>query len=84
MALNDNVKVLTHGDLHPGNVVFDGNVITGVLDWGQSGFSIREREYFEARSRTRDVDWMALLDTIFQSDFTSEPYTLFSGLERAS
>lgn len=42
----DERRVFTHGDLHQSNIIGDGNVITGIIDWGATGYSISAREYF--------------------------------------
>ncbi|KAL2130076.1 hypothetical protein VTI74DRAFT_6933 [Chaetomium olivicolor] len=37
--------VLTHGDLTPRNIVVQGNVVTGIVDWERSGFFPEYAEY---------------------------------------
>ncbi|KAI6882305.1 hypothetical protein KC363_g8373 [Hortaea werneckii] len=63
----DEDKVFSHGDLHLGNIMVDEDTatITGLLDWGAAGFSIRGREYYEANSRARRRLWIEALDTLF-------------------
>jgi len=76
-SLNDDTIVFSHGDLHLGNIFVDDLCnITGILDWGEAGFSIKEREYVEARSRARNPEWIKALDEIFgdQVKVNSEPF----------
>lgn len=63
----DEDKTFSHGDLHLGNIMVDENTatITGLMDWGAAGFSIRGREYYEAKSRARRRSWTDALDAIF-------------------
>ncbi|MGH3490926.1 MAG: phosphotransferase family protein [Actinopolymorphaceae bacterium] len=42
-------EVLCHGDFHPGNVLFDGDVVSGVVDW--SGARIEPAESDVANCR---------------------------------
>lgn len=35
----------------------DENVITGVIDWGATGYSIMAREYFGLRWQALDLEW---------------------------
>ncbi|POS72631.1 hypothetical protein DHEL01_v208972 [Diaporthe helianthi] len=37
--------VLTHGDLSPSNIIVDGGVVTGIVDWERSGFWPEYAEY---------------------------------------
>ncbi|KAG8157861.1 hypothetical protein KVR01_012133 [Diaporthe batatas] len=37
--------VLTHGDLSPRNIIVDGGVVTGIVDWERSGFWPEYAEY---------------------------------------
>jgi hypothetical protein len=37
--------VLTHGDLTPRNILVQGNVVTGIIDWERSGFFPEYAEY---------------------------------------
>ncbi|MGH7721227.1 MAG: phosphotransferase family protein [Candidatus Dormibacteria bacterium] len=34
--------VFSHDDFHPGNVLFEGDVLTGVVDWGEITFEPRQ------------------------------------------
>ncbi|GFF48036.1 LOW QUALITY PROTEIN: hypothetical protein IFM46972_08448 [Aspergillus udagawae] len=42
----DERKLLTHGDLHPTNIIIDDGKVAGIIDWGAAGYSIAAREYF--------------------------------------
>jgi hypothetical protein len=49
--------VLTHGDLTPGNIIVQGNVITGIIDWEFSGFCPEYAEYAIALGLSRWYEW---------------------------
>ncbi|KAI9652035.1 MAG: hypothetical protein M1829_001972 [Trizodia sp. TS-e1964] len=56
--------VLTHGDLHMGNVlVLDGRV-RGIVDWSEAGYSIKERENLETKCRSGKASWKQAVDSI--------------------
>ncbi|WEW56739.1 hypothetical protein PRK78_002189 [Emydomyces testavorans] len=40
--------VFTHGDLIPANIIFHNGKVT-IIDWGEAGYSIKEREFYEAK-----------------------------------
>ncbi|KAI9375772.1 kinase-like protein [Aspergillus egyptiacus] len=61
-ALADTLGVLTHGDVHPGNIMVKDGVITGILDWGDSGYSVPEREFFAAKRIAMDELWAEMID----------------------
>lgn len=84
LQLTEDSKVFSHGDLHPGNILVDEQThqITSIIDWEGAGFSIRGREYFEAKSRARDPTWSTALDDIFDGD-EREHFTLFQQLNQA-
>ena len=44
-AGGDGRFVLTHGDLTPRNIMVQGNVVTGIVDWERSGFFPEYAEY---------------------------------------
>ena len=52
----DERKVFTHGDLHRSNIIVNGNVIMGIIDWGAAGYSISAREYFCLRCQALDPE----------------------------
>lgn len=65
-ALRDEEKLFSHGDLHLGNIYVDQDAnITGLIDWGGAGFSIPQRDYFEARLRASEPSWVDALEKIF-------------------
>lgn len=68
-AVTDETKVFSHGDFHPLNILANhkGDV-TAIIDWDSAGFSIRGRDYYEARSRSRNDEWNATLDEIFPEE----------------
>ncbi|PWY92372.1 kinase-like protein [Aspergillus heteromorphus CBS 117.55] len=65
---DEEVKVLTHGDLHPSNILVRDGVITGIVDWGAAGYSVPEREYFCMRWSALDPEWIELLTTVLPDD----------------
>jgi tRNA A-37 threonylcarbamoyl transferase component Bud32 len=74
--------VFCHGDLTPDNILVDDQLnVVAVIDMGVSGFSIYEREYFEARSRARYPVWTAMIDDIIPK-IPDDIYSLLSELER--
>ncbi|KAH6633695.1 kinase-like domain-containing protein [Boeremia exigua] len=75
--------VFCHGDLHPDNIFVDHDHVTvvAIVDMGVSGFSIPEREYFEAKSRARNPVWSAMIDRAVPK-IPDATYALLSELER--
>ena len=49
--------VLTHGDLTPRNIMVQGNVVTGIIDWELSGFFPEYAEYAFARLCHAHEEW---------------------------
>lgn len=82
--LQDSSVIFTHGDLHLDNILVDSDFrISGVMDWGSSGYSISEREYYEAKSRATDPAWSAAIDTIFERDDSGlNSYSTLAKLDR--
>lgn len=65
LGKGDGCAVFCHGNLHAGNILVDDQMnVVGIVDMGVSGFSIPEREYFEAKSRARHPVWAAMIDQI--------------------
>lgn len=58
----DSDMVLTHGDLHMGNILVKDGVVTGIVDWRESAYSVREREYFEAKRDMPPSAWERAID----------------------
>ncbi|KAI9670796.1 MAG: hypothetical protein M1817_003907 [Caeruleum heppii] len=52
---DDAEMVLTHGDLHMGNILVKDGLVTGIVDWAEAGYSIREREYVESETKSLPV-----------------------------
>ena len=65
--------VVTHGDLHPGNVIWTGNTLSGVVDW--SGTVLGARWYEVAYCRA-DV---ALLLGVKAADRLTHHYVTITG-----
>jgi hypothetical protein len=81
-TLQDPVIVFTHGDLHRDNILVKDGKISGVLDWGCSGYSIKDREYYEARSRARHPEWAAALDLIFAREIDKTTYSILEQIDQ--
>ncbi|KAL1848587.1 hypothetical protein Plec18170_007896 [Paecilomyces lecythidis] len=64
----DERKFLTHGDLHPTNIIINDGKVAGIIDWGAAGYSIAAREYFGLVWATPDSSWRRLASTILPSD----------------
>lgn len=80
--LGNGPAVFSHGDLTPENILVDDQrKVIAVVDMGVAGFSISEREYFEARSRARNPTWTAMVDRIIPR-IPYDTYSLFLELER--
>ena len=84
-ALKSEEKVYSHGDLHLGNIFVDekGN-ITRIIDWGGAGFSIPQRDYFEAKLRgsSQKTTWNDALELVF-SENVKENVDFFTELNIA-
>lgn len=64
----DERKIFTHGDLHPTNIIVDNDKITGIIDWGASGYSVAAREHFGLKWATAEPSWRELTASILASD----------------
>ncbi|KAL2796017.1 kinase-like protein [Aspergillus keveii] len=53
---------LTHGDLHMGNIIIKDGSITGIVDWGEAGYSLPEREFFAAKRIALDDSWLEMFN----------------------
>ncbi|KAJ8107461.1 hypothetical protein OPT61_g8848 [Boeremia exigua] len=74
--------VFCHGDLNPYNVHVDNEMNVTIVDMGVSGFSIPEREYFEAKSRAWiDPVWSSMIDR-FIPNISDDAYALLLELNR--
>lgn len=45
----EEVKILTHGDMDQSNIMIRDGKIIGIIDWGAAGYSVPEREYYALR-----------------------------------
>ncbi|KAF1918787.1 hypothetical protein BDU57DRAFT_592838 [Ampelomyces quisqualis] len=81
-GLGDGCAVFCHGDLTPGNILVDDELdVVAIVDMGVSGFSIPEREYFEAKSRAQNPVWSSMIDCIIPK-IPDDVYALLLELER--
>jgi aminoglycoside phosphotransferase len=68
MLRDDHKIVLTHGDLHPRNILIKDMVITGIIDWEFTGWYPEYWEYIKALKSVQDVvDWWKYLPQIVGS-----------------
>jgi serine/threonine protein kinase len=82
-AVTDETRTFSHGDLHPLNILVDPKgIVTAIVDWGSSGFSVCGREYYEARKRSRNDEWGAALDEIFPEEARAH-FDLFNEFDQA-
>lgn len=65
--ISTDLGVMTHGDLHPGNIIVRNGVVTGIVDWGEAGYSLPEREFFAARRIAIDEDWIETIPRFIPS-----------------
>lgn len=78
----EGTAVFCHGDLTPANILVDDQMnVSAIVDMGVSGFSIPEREYFEAKSRARHPVWSSMVDQIVPK-IPDDTYALLEELER--
>ncbi|KAL3476661.1 kinase-like domain-containing protein [Aspergillus californicus] len=73
--------VLTHGDLHEGNIMIKDGVVSGIVDWGESGYSPREREFFAAKRKSLDDCWTEIIH--YAIPFLKEEYELMDEIDRS-
>jgi aminoglycoside phosphotransferase len=81
-SLKDPIIVFTHGDFHLDNILVKEGKIFSILDWGTSGYSIKDREYYEARSRARNPEWKAALDLMFTGEIDMGTYSILEQLDK--
>jgi hypothetical protein len=74
-TLQDPAIVFAHGDFHRGNILINKGRVSGIVDWATSGYSIKDREYYEAHSRARHPEWVAALDEIFAGQIDMATYS---------
>ncbi|OGM50345.1 hypothetical protein ABOM_001079 [Aspergillus bombycis] len=69
---SSSLGLMTHGDLHPGNIIIKDGQIEGIVDWGDAGYSLPEREYFAAKRIAMDPIWIEMIDSAipcFQKEY---------------
>lgn len=64
----DERKIFTHGDLHPTNIIVEGDNITGVIDWGAAGYSITSRELLGLDWAKCSSSWAVLASPALSMD----------------
>ncbi|KAB8264085.1 hypothetical protein BDV32DRAFT_118114 [Aspergillus pseudonomiae] len=60
---SSSLGLMTHGDLHPGNIIIKDGLIQGIVDWGEAGYSLPEREFFAAKRIALDSPWVEMIDS---------------------
>jgi aminoglycoside phosphotransferase (APT) family kinase protein len=73
--------VLTHGDLHMGNIIIKDGLIAGIVDWGEAGYSVPEREFFAAKRIALDDSWLEMINHAVP--FLPNEYELMDGIYRS-
>ncbi|KAL3480414.1 kinase-like protein [Aspergillus californicus] len=73
--------VLTHGDLHSGNIMVKDGSVTGIVDWGEAGYSLPEREFFGARRIAIDRHWIETIPHFIPE--LPEEYKLWDEVDRS-
>ncbi|KAJ0415260.1 kinase-like domain-containing protein [Aspergillus carlsbadensis] len=73
--------VLTHGDLHCGNIIIRHGSIAGIVDWGEAGYSLPEREFFAAKRIALDGSWVEMINHAVP--FLAEEYELMDEIDRS-
>jgi len=69
---DDHRIVLTHGDLHPRNIMVEGNKVTGIVDWAYGGWYPEYWEYIKGWNPVgRCQDWWEHLRHV-AGDYTFE------------
>lgn len=56
------VMVLMDGDLHMGSILVKDGRVTGIVDWGEAGYCIKEKEYVEAKMRAPEAPLEKAID----------------------
>ena len=52
-SLKENHRIiLTHGDLHPRNIIIKDNTIAGIIDWELGGWYLEYWEYVKGVNST--------------------------------
>ena len=65
MMRQDHRVVLTHGDLHPRNIMVKDTVVTGIIDWECAGWYPEYWEYIKGlTSEGPVVDWWRYLSKV--------------------
>lgn len=72
--------VLTHGDLSPRNILVQGSIITGIIDWELSGFFPEHVEYATAVGLNSGMEkwWIPVLKEVLEP--CSKDMIKFTGL----
>lgn len=81
-SLKDPAIVFTHGDLHRDNILVKDGKVSGILDMDCSGYSIKDREYYEARTRARNQEWKIALDSMFTGEIDTTTYSISEQLNK--
>jgi aminoglycoside phosphotransferase (APT) family kinase protein len=44
-----------------GNIIIKDGSIAGIVDWGEAGYSLPEREFFAAKRIVLDDSWLEII-----------------------
>ncbi|KAL3494694.1 hypothetical protein BJX62DRAFT_233983 [Aspergillus germanicus] len=75
------LRVLTYGDLHMGNIIIKDGSIAGIVDRGEGGCSLPEREFFAAKRIALDDSWLEIINHALP--FLLDEYELMDEIERS-
>ncbi|KAJ9293777.1 hypothetical protein DTO271G3_7404 [Paecilomyces variotii] len=75
------IGVMTHGDLHTDNIIVQNGLVSGIVDWGEAGYSLPEREYFAAKRIAMDESWIETIPCFIPA--FPEEYKLWDEIDRS-
>jgi aminoglycoside phosphotransferase (APT) family kinase protein len=64
-----------------GNIIIKDGSIVGIVDWGEAGYSLPEREFFAAKRIALDDSWVEIIDHAVP--FLPEEYELMDEVDRS-
>ncbi|KAJ9261748.1 hypothetical protein DTO280E4_8889 [Paecilomyces variotii] len=75
------IGVMTHGDLHTDNIIIQNGLVSGIVDWGEAGYSLPEREYFAAKRIAMEESWIEIIPCFIPA--FPEEYKLWDEIDRS-